>query len=265
MLTRLQLAENYPKTVSIMQNSFKKIFLKAGSIFIWILLWHIFATFANGKLLFKIPLPLETLKEFIDCLGVPSFWKAVGNSLLHILSGFAAAVVLGLICGMLSGNSKVFKELTNPISRLIRSVPVAAFIILAWLWIPSSVIPAFISFLMVFPIIWLQVESGLLSVDERLVEMATVFGMKNRDIIKNIKIPTILPFLRESTITGLGFAWKSGVAAEVICNPTGSSGALLSNAKSNLEYERVFAGVLTIVILSLILENVIKYFWRKPQ
>lgn len=256
------LAANYLQTVSIMKNNMRKISLKAGSILLWILLWHILGSLANTKLLFKIPLPLDTLREFLNCLKLPSFWEAVASSLLHILSGFSIAVVLGLICGMLSGNSNIFKTITAPISRLIRSVPVAAFIILAWLWIPSDIIPSFISFLMVFPIIWLQVETGLLSVDNRLVEMAGVMGMTKTEIVKNIKIPTIIPFFRESVITGLGFAWKSGVAAEVICNPTGSIGALLSNAKSNLEYTKVFAVVLTIIILSLVLENIIKFFWR---
>ena len=263
MQMRLRSAVNYHQTISIMKANLKNIFFKAGSIFIWILLWHIGAVVANRNLLFKIPLPVDTLKEFYNCLLLPDFWQAVSSSILHILSGFAASVALGLICGLLSGNSVIFKTVTSPISRLIRSVPVAAFIILAWLWIPSSVIPSFISFLMVFPIIWTQVEVGLLAVDGKLVEMASVMGMNNKDIIKNIKIPTVLPFLRESVITGLGFAWKSGVAAEVICNPTGSIGAMLSNAKSNLEYSRVFAVVLTIVILSLILENIIKFFWRK--
>jgi NitT/TauT family transport system permease protein len=245
-----------------MKNNSGKISLKAGSILIWILLWHILGSIANTKLLFKIPLPLDTLKEFINCIKLPLVWEAVASSLINILSGFSIAVVLGLVCGMLSGNNPIFKTLTAPISRLIRSVPVAAFIILAWLWIPSDVIPSFISFLMVFPIIWLQVETGLLSVDNRLIEMARVMGMSKTDIVKNIKIPTIMPFFRQSVITGLGFAWKSGVAAEVICNPTGSIGALLSNAKSNLEYSRVFAVVLTIIILSLVLENIIKFFWR---
>ena len=265
MQIKPQLAANYLQTVSIMKNNFKKISLKAGSILIWILLWHILGSIANQKLLFKIPLPLDTLTEFLNCVKLPSFWEAVSSSLLHISSGFILAVILGLLCGLLSGNSPIFKTLTAPISRLIRSVPVAAFIILAWLWIPSDVIPSFISFLMVFPIIWLQVETGLLSVDNKLIEMAGVMGMTKTDIVKNIKIPTIMPFFRESVITGLGFAWKSGVAAEVICNPTGSIGALLSNAKSNLEYAKVFAVVLTIIILSLVLENIIKFFWKEKQ
>ncbi len=248
-----------------MQAKFKKAIFSAGSIVFWILLWHIAASAANKNLLFKIPLPLDTVKEFINCAVEPYFWQAVGNSLIHIISGFLTAVILGLICGMLSGNSMIFKTLSSPVSRLIRSVPVAAFIVLAWLWIPSAVIPSFIAFLMVFPIIWLQIETSLLSIDNKLIEMAKVFGMDNTGIIKNIKIPYVLPSLRNACITGLGFAWKSGVAAEVICNPTGSIGAMLSNAKSNLEYARVFAIVLTIVILSLILENIIKFFWRENR
>ena len=248
-----------------MKNKIRKLLFSAGSIIFWILLWYIIAVAVNKNLIFKIPLPLDALKELLLCIALPSFWQAVGKSLLHIVTGFAFAVALGLVCGLLSGSSRAFKTLTGPIARLIRSVPVAAFIILAWLWIPSDTIPAFIAFLMVFPIVWLQVETGLLSVDIKLVEMARVMGMDRKGIIKNIKIPAVLPFLRESVITGLGFAWKSGVAAEVICNPTGSIGALLSNAKSNLEYARVFAIVLTIVILSLILENIIKFFWRKNR
>lgn len=265
MPIRLRLAANYLLTVSIMKNKLKTAILTAGSIVFWILLWHILASIENKKLLFDIPLPSQTLKEFFVCIKDKEFWISVGNSLGHIVSGFVSAVILGILFGILSGNSRFFKIFTSPISRLIRSVPVAAFIVLAWLWIPSDLIPAFIAFLMVFPIIWLQVENGLLSVDSKLVEMARVMGMNKKDIILNIKLPTLLPALRNACITGLGFAWKSGVAAEVICNPTGSIGALLSNAKSNIEFNRVFAIVLTIVILSLILENIIKLLWREKR
>lgn len=248
-----------------MQAKFKKALLSSGAVAFWILVWHIAANKANENLMIKIPLPAKTAKEFLNYIKEIEFWQAVSNSLVHILIGFLSAVILGLICGMLSGNSTIFKTLSSPISRLIRSVPVAAFIVLAWLWIPSNVIPAFIAFLMVFPIVWLQIETSLLTIDNKLIEMASVMGMSKTAIVKNIKIPFVMPAFRNACITGLGFAWKSGVAAEVICNPTGSIGALLSNAKSNLEYARVFAIVLTIIILSLILENIIKFFWRENR
>lgn len=248
-----------------MQNKIKKILFAAGSIAFWVLLWHIGAVAANKNLILKIPLPHQTVQVFFENCTRGAFWQAVGTSLLHIAVGFIAAVLLGLICGVLSGSFAGFKTLTAPIMLLIRSVPVAAFIVLAWLWIPTTVLPPFISFLMVFPVIWSHVETALLSVDKRLVEMARVYGMSGIGIIKNIKIPTVMPALRSACITGLGFAWKSGVAAEVICNPTGSIGALLSGAKSNIEYEQVFAVTLTIVLLSLLLENIIKLIWRERK
>lgn len=265
MLIKHLWAANCQEMISIMQAKFKKIVIKTLSIIFWIGFWYISAVIINTKLLFKIPLPIDTLKEFFVCAQKISFWQSVGNSLIHIVSGFIIAVILGVLCGLLSGNSTIFKSLAEPLVRIIRSVPVAAFIIIAWLWIPSSLIPSFIAFLMVFPIVWMQIESGLLSIDNKLIEMAKVMGMSKPKININIKIPTILPSLRNACISGLGFAWKSGVAAEVICNPTGSIGALLSNAKSNLEYSRVFALVLTIIVLSLILENIIKICWKDSK
>ena len=246
-----------------MKSNIKRLAFSAGSILIWVLLWHIIATIVNKNLIFHIPLPLDTLKEFLVSIRNYSFWTAVFSSLWHILSGFILGILLGLLFGLLSGNSLIFKTFAGPISRLIRSVPVAALIILAWLWIPSDLIPTFIVILMVMPIVWLQVETALFSIDNRLIEMARVMGMKKSGILKHIKIPAILPHFREACISGLGFAWKSGVAAEVICNPTGSLGALLSNAKNNLEYSRVFAIIFMIVILSFILENIIKLLWKE--
>lgn len=252
-------------TISIMQNKFKNLIYSAGSILFWILLWYIAAIIANKNLLFPIPTPYDTLKELYANIRQYDFWSSVFASLWHILIGFIFGVIFGLICGMLSGNSKFFNKLSSPISRLIRSVPVAALIVIAWLWVPSDAMPSVIVFLMVLPIVWLQIETALLSIDNRLIEMAKVMGMDKRGILKHIKLPAVIPAFRISCITGLSFAWKSGVAAEVICNPTGSLGAMLSNAKSNIDYPKVFAIVTVIVILSVILENIIKFFWRERR
>lgn len=248
-----------------MKNKFKKPALTAGFVVIWIIVWHIAASLANKNLLLKIPLPIETLKAFINNLSNAAFWEAVFASLFHVVLGFISALVLGTVCGILASYSSLFKNLSAPIFHLIRSVPVAAFIVIAWLWLPTSILPPFISFLMVFPIIKSHVDTGLTAVDKKNVEMASVFGMNRWEILRHIKIPTVMPFLREASITGLGIAWKSGIAAEVICNPSGSLGALLSGAKLTIDYEQVFAVTLTVVILSLILENILKICWKERK
>ena len=213
----------------------------------------------------KIPLPADTLRAFSENCTEPDFWLTVGASLAHILAGFLSAVVFGILFGVLSNQSLFFKSLFAPLLHIIRAVPVAAFIIVAWLWIPSKILPSFISFLMVLPIIWSHTEAGLHSIDEKLIEMAKVYGMKKAGITVKIKLPMISPQLRTGCITGLGIAWKAGVAAEVISNPSGSIGALLSAAKTQINYEQVFAVTLMVILLSLLLEVLLKLIWKEQK
>lgn len=248
-----------------MKNKLKKPALTAGSVLIWVAVWHIAASLANQNLLIKIPLPIDTLRAFISSLPLKSFWMSVLASLSNVMLGFVSAVVIGTICGILASYSGAFKTLSAPVLHIIRSVPVAAFIVLAYLWIPNKLIPPFISFLMVFPIIKSHVDTGLTAVDKKNVEMASVFGMNRWEILRHIKIPTVMPFLREASITGLGIAWKSGIAAEVICSTSGSLGAILAGANSHFEQESTFAITLTVVILSLILENILKICWKERK
>ncbi len=233
------------------------------AILFWVLVWQFGAMAANRDLLMPIPLPLDTVKTFLRDLRDPRFFAAIGTSVLHILTGFVIAVAGGTLGGVLCENVTFFKTLSAPLLHLIRSVPVAAFIFVAWLWIPTAVLPSFISALMVLPIIWSHVDAGLAAADPKLSEMGRVFGMSRKEIVFKIRLPLIAPHLRTGCITGLGIAWKSGVAAEVICNPYGSVGALLQHGKAVIDYEEVFAVTLAVVLLSLLMENLLKLVWKE--
>lgn len=237
----------------------------AAAILLWIAVWYAAAQLVNPHLLIRIPLPHRTLAVFFSDCGNASFWSAVLISLFHILGGFCAGALFGSLIGILSSRFAVFRSIAAPLLHLIRSVPVAAFIILAWLWIPNAILPSFIAFLMVTPVLCQSVRSGYAASDEGLIEMAGVMGMRRKAIFFHIRLPLLAPFFREGCITSLGFAWKSGIAAEVICNPTGSIGSLLSAAKSSIDYEQVFAVTLTIVLLSFLLENLLKFLWKEQQ
>ncbi len=239
--------------------------MDAAAVLFWILVWHAAATLANRSLLLKIPLPLETLRTFLRLCGEGRFWRSVGSSVLHILFGFLSAAILGTAGGMASAASAWFRHLSAPLLRLIRTVPVAAFIMLAWLWIPSRILPSFVSALMVLPIVWSHVDAGIAAVDRLLPEMARAFGMGRWQILLKIRLPLMAPALRSGYLTGVGIAWKAGIAAEIICNPTGSIGALLQGAKTSIDYERVFAVTLMVVVLSILFEVVLKLVWREQR
>jgi NitT/TauT family transport system permease protein len=251
--------------ISGMMNKFKKPALVVGSVAFWIIVWQLCGMSANQKLLLKIPLPLDTFKAFLVNCSSLDFWQIVLSTLCRIVFGFAFAVIVGLIGGVLADHFQWFKSLTSPLLHLVRAVPVAAFIVVAWLWISSRILPSFISFLMVMPIIWSHVDAGLNAIDNDLIEMASTFSMSKFKIATKIKLPLISPQLRTGCITGLGIAWKAGVAAEVISSPSGSIGALLSRAKTSINYEQVFAVTLMVVLLSLLLENLLKLVWREQK
>ena len=104
------------------------------------------------------------------------------------------------------------------------------------------------------PIVWADVESGIRTADRQLSEMARVFGMGRWQILRRITLPEAAPFFRTAVAGGLGFAWKSGVAAEVICRSQMSIGNLLWVGKTSISYDEVFAVTLVIVLLSAALQ-----------
>ncbi|MBR4086996.1 MAG: ABC transporter permease subunit, partial [Clostridia bacterium] len=152
-----------------------------------------------------------------------------------------------------------------PLLHLIRSVPVASFIILALVWIHTPWLPVFISFLMVLPLFWGNIRTGMAQTDTKELEMGKVLGLSRGKIWKRIRLPALKPYFRSACITGLGFAWKSGVAAEVICRPDLSLGDLLQSAKLQLETPTVFALTIVIAILSLLLELALNALWKEGE
>ena len=248
-----------------MRRKGKELARSAAAALFWLAVWHVGAMLANRSLLLKIPLPPDTLRAFARLCGERDFWRGAALSVLRILGGFLSGAVLGAAGGIASASSEWFRRLSSPLLRLTRTVPVAAFILLAWLWIPSRVLPSFVSALMVLPIVWSHVGAGLASVDERLLETAKIFGMGPWRILTEVRLPLTSPALRAGCLTGVGIAWKAGVAAEVICNPTDSVGALLQGAKAAIDYERVFAVTLAVVLLSVLFENALKLIWKEPR
>jgi NitT/TauT family transport system permease protein len=233
----------------------KNFFKTALSVLFWVLVWGIGARVGNKNLLIPIPTASDTLKTLFVMLQKSEIYISVFYSLTRIVLGFLSALIVGCICALLTAKVKFFKVLFSPLLKIIRAVPVASFIILVFYWMSKDATPTFIAFLTVLPIIWANCEEGILATDKNLLEMAKVMGLTKTKTLKEIVIPSALPFLSSAASTGLGFAWKSGVAAEVICRSSNSLGNMLWAGKSAVEYAEVFAVTLVIVLLSFAFEQ----------
>ena len=203
--------------------------------------------------------PVVVFVRLTELIREAAFWKSIGFSLIRILGGFLLAAVCGIGAAGLSARFRRIRELLAPAVLTVKAVPVASFIILVLIWVPSRNLSIVISFLMVFPILYTNVLDGILSTDPKLLEMAQVFDVPKAVQIRWLYVSQVLPFFRTGCSVGLGLCWKAGVAAEVIGIPDGSIGENLYNAKVYLNTPDLFAWTVVIVLISLVLRNC---FWR---
>ena len=128
--------------------------------------------------------------------------------------------------------------------------PVASFIILALVWVRGASLSVLISFLMVLPVLYGAVRTGIQSADPQLLEMTKVFRLPLGRRLRAVWLPAVLPAFRQGCSVALGICWKSGVAAEVIGLPNGSIGDALYRAKITLSTGELFAWTFVIILLS---------------
>ncbi len=147
----------------------------------------------------------------------------------------------------------------------IKSTPVASFVILALVWIKGENLSTFIAFLMVLPVIWQSVHTGLGSADPELLEMARVYRFSRGKKLRYLYLPAALPYLISAMRVGLGFSWKSGIAGEVIAIPSQAIGTQLYNAKIYLDMPGLFAWTIVIILLSAAIERVVLFLLPDPK
>jgi len=147
------------------------------------------------------------------------------------------------------------RELLSPLVAAVKTVPVASFIILALVWLSSRSLSFFISFLMVFPPVYLNVLEGICQTDRKLLEMAKVFRVPLWRRVRGIYLSAVLPYFRAAVSLGLGLCWKAGIAAEVIGLPAGSLGERLYTAKVYYMTPDLFAWTAVIVAVSVVFER----------
>jgi len=219
----------------------------------WLLVWQLASALMDSAVL--LPGPAATLKRLWAMCGEASMWTAVAFSLLRILLGFVCGMILGCVLGAATAASELLRELFRPLMTIIKSTPVASFIILALVLIPTGTVPSFTVLLMVVPVFWTNIYTGALQTDRSLLEMAQVFRLSRGEQLRSIYLPSVMPYFTGALTSGIGLAWKAGIAAEVICVTRDSIGKGLFQSKIYMETEDLFAWTAVVIVLSLILEN----------
>lgn len=209
--------------------------------------------------------PWQVGKAFCENLFRPDFLKIVFCSLGRIGLGFFLALFCGVLFGTFSYRYSILEEILAPVMTALKSIPVASFVVLLLIWFGSGRLSFFISFLIVFPNVYVNTIAGLKSTDKKLLEMADVFGIKGWNRFLFLYRPALMPYLTSCLKVSLGMSWKSGVAAEVIGMPEYSLGERLYMSKIYLDTAGLFAWTLTIILLSFLFEKAVLYLVKKAE
>ena len=229
--------------------------IRVLAVAFWIAVWQGVSLAVGSEIL--VASPARTFGALLSLLREGAFYRAVLGSLMRICAGFALALALGIALGARSFAVGWVRALLHPVVSVVKATPVASFVILALIWISSKNLSIFISFLMVFPIMYENMLAGLESADPKLLEMGRVFQLSRLSRIRAIYLPAAYPFLLSAARLSLGMCWKSGIAAEVIGQPRQSIGAELNQAKLFFNTPDLFAWTVTIIVVSVVFERLV--------
>ena len=239
-------------TAGRMPPHLKRAAAALGVAVFWIAVWAVAAHAVGNSLL--LPTPLETVQRLAELAATAEFWECTAASLLRVGIGIVTAVAAGVVTAALCCVCRTADRLVFPFMTVLQSTPVASFIILALVWLGTSPLPAFISFLMVYPLIFTNVRAGIQSVDPEILRMAKAFSLPPVTKVRRIYVPSAFGHFVTSVKASLGLAWKAGIAAEVLAAPKYSIGRMLYQSKVYFETTDLFAWTLVIIILSLLIE-----------
>ena len=233
----------------------KTILKTCGVAAFWLGVWQLLSLRVSNGLL--LPGPAAVLLRLGQLALTAPFWKATAFSLLRVVAGSLLAVVLGTLLAVLCCRWKVADALFAPFVTVIKSTPVASFIVLLLLFLGRDLLPVVIVVLMALPVIWGNVCAGIRNTDPLLLRTAKVFGFSRGRTLRRVYLPSVMPYFLSACRTALGLGWKSGIAAEVLTVPAVSIGKLLMEAKQYWEVTDLFAWTLAVILCSLVIEKVL--------
>ncbi|GAA0746822.1 ABC transporter permease [Clostridium oceanicum] len=234
--------------------------LALSYIFLFVL-WCFLYKIVNSEVI--IPSPKNTIMNLLYIIKEKDFIFVIGFTILRSFKSFLISVFIALIIGILSSLSKTIYNIIIPFLNFLKAVPTIAIIILVLIWIDSENAPILIGFIVIFPIAYENILLSIKNIDRKILDMAKIYKVRTFTIVKEIYIPTIFYNLNSILGSIIGLNLKVVIAGEVLGQPKFSIGTCLQQEKMNLNTAGLFAWIVIIVILSVILQWLIKYLYKK--
>ncbi|MBN9643807.1 ABC transporter permease [Corynebacterium mendelii] len=210
-----------------------------------------------------LPTPPEVLEKFIELCASGLWFSDVGASLARVFSGFILGTLLAIPVGFLMGWYSIARGLLEPWIQFFRTVPPLAMIPLVLVLMGIGEMPKiFVIFLAAFLSCVISTFQGVISVDKTLINAAKVLGAGDGRIFAKVVVPASTPFILVGMRIGLGSAWATVVAAELIASQ-GGLGYRMQNAQVYLDTATIMVSLITIGVFGLIMDRILLFAENK--
>jgi len=248
------------KPLSALERIYNQAWLRKVVILVVLaLIWEVYGRYLNNDLLF--PTFSATIRAFIDSIVTGVLPARAWSSIKVLLMGYACGVVLAALLTALAIMSRIGTDFLETMTSMFNPLPAIALLPLALIWFGLG--NGSLIFVLVHSVTWaiaLNTHSGFLSVSTTLKMVGRNYGLSGPRYIWKILIPAAFPSILTGLKIGWAFAWRTLIAAELVFGVSSGSGGLgwfIFENKNTLDIPNVFAGLLTVIIIGLVIENVI--------
>ena len=221
--------------------------------------WEAYARFTANPLLF--PSLSETLEAFWDALVRGPLIDRTLTSMQVLGAGYALGLALAAVITTVAVSTRIGTDLLSTLTAMFNPLPAIALLPLALLWFGLGA--KSLIFVIIHSVLWavaLNTHSGFMSVSQTLRMAGQNCGLRGLSYVALLLVPAAFPSILTGLKIGWAFAWRTLIAAELVFGVSSGKGGLgwyIYENKNMLDIPAVFAGLLTVILIGLIVENFI--------
>jgi len=241
------------KWLSLHRMQLRALLLGAISLAIFLVAWHLLTKYrVNIYIRFlNVPSPEAVFERAVRAAHDPKFFQHVLLSCRRILLGFLFATLVAVPLGLIMGRFRLARDFIFPVAEVFRPIPAIAWVPMSiMLWPSNEESIIYITFIGSFFPILLNTLHGMTTVDTVLVRAAQCLGARERQIFREVYFPATMPHVFTGLTVGMGVAWVSLIAAEMISGQFGI-GYFTWEAYSLVQYSDIVLGMVCIGVLGL--------------
>ena len=221
--------------------------------------WEVYGTILDNPLLF--PTFHDTILTMFDKVRDGTIPMRAWASLKVLFMGYAAGIILAAIFTILAISTRIGTDFLETVTAMFNPLPAIALLPLALIWFGLG--NGSLVFVLIHSVLWpvaLNTHSGFLSVSQTMRMVGRNYGLSGPRYVMKILIPAAFPNILTGMKIGWAFAWRTLIAAELVFGVSSGSGGLgwfIYENKNQLEIANVFAGLFSVIIIGLVVENFI--------